>query len=69
MATVNKCDLCGDDAVDTVELKSKNTTPVICDVCDEHYVLFKKVKQMFTNQNQDEELKEKIKKLVLSEVG
>ena len=68
MATVNKCDLCNEEAVDTVELKSKNTTPVTCDVCEEHFVLYKKIKQMFIGQLKDEGLKSEVESVSL-EVG
>ncbi len=50
MAQSNTCDLCGQPAVDTIELKSKTVTNVTKDVCEEHLALFKGVVHLYTNQ-------------------
>jgi hypothetical protein len=55
MATVNNCDLCGTPAIDTIEVKSKNTTPIKVDVCESHLAEYKKTMREFTGQD----LKEK----------
>ncbi len=52
MAQSNTCDLCGQPAVDTIELKSKTVTNVAKDVCEEHLALFKKTVQFFTGQQE-----------------
>lgn len=75
MAKLNSCDLCEQEgkykeAVDTIELKSKNTTPVSMDVCDEHFVLFKQIKHLLTGQSKNEEVEKQVKDVVIpNEVG
>lgn len=50
MATKNTCDLCEQDAVDTIEAKSATTTPIKLDVCLDHLAEFKKIMRVFTGQ-------------------
>ena len=58
MATKQTCDLCANDAIDTIEVKSKNTTTIKIDVCEAHLAEYKKTMREFTGQ----ELKEKTEK-------
>ena len=50
MAAKNVCDLCENNAVDTIEAKSATTTPIKLDVCQEHLAEFKKIMRVFTGQ-------------------
>lgn len=50
MATKQQCDLCDNEAVDTIEMKSKNTTPIKIDVCESHLAEYKKTMREFTGQ-------------------
>jgi hypothetical protein len=43
MATSKTCDICGGEAVSTVEAKSDKTTPIKVDVCQDHLELYKKL--------------------------
>lgn len=47
MATTNTCDLCGEVAVDEVEVKSKTTTPIKLDVCQTHLEEYKRIMRVF----------------------
>ena len=53
MAVTQTCDLCGKPAIDEVEVRSKLTTPVKLDVCEEHLAEFKKLVRVFTGQELD----------------
>lgn len=50
MATTQTCDLCGEAAIDTVEVKSNLTTPVKLDVCEKHLAQWKQMVRFFTGQ-------------------
>ena len=50
MATKNTCDLCDNDATDTIEVKSVTTTPIKLDVCIEHLEEYKRIMRIFTGQ-------------------
>lgn len=50
MATKSTCDLCDNDAVDTVEAKSSTTTPIKLDVCEKHLAEYKRLMRIFTGQ-------------------
>ena len=50
MSTINKCDICEKEAVDTIEAKSGTTTPIRLDVCIDHLAEFKKIMRIFTGQ-------------------
>jgi len=50
MATKNTCDLCEQDAVDTIEVKSVTTTPIKLDVCIDHLAEYKRIMRIFTGQ-------------------
>lgn len=50
MAQKITCDLCDQPAIDTIEVKSKNTTPIKLDVCEEHLAEYKKIMREFTGQ-------------------
>ena len=50
MATKNTCDLCEQDAVDTIEVKSATTTPIKLDVCIDHLAEYKRIMRIFTGQ-------------------
>lgn len=43
MASVKTCDICGGEAVATVEAKSDQTSPIKVDVCQDHLELYKKL--------------------------
>ena len=47
MASSKVCDICGKVAVDTVEMKSSNTTPVQVDVCEECLARYKEMVRKF----------------------
>ena len=53
MATKQTCDLCGEPAIDEVEVKSKTTTTIKLDVCQEHLAEFKKMVRGFTGQEME----------------
>ena len=50
MAEKRTCDLCQQDAVDTIEVKSATTTPIKLDVCIDHLAEYKKIMRVFTGQ-------------------
>jgi hypothetical protein len=50
MAAKNTCDLCDQDAVDTIEVKSVTTTPIKLDVCLDHLAEYKRIMRIFTGQ-------------------
>lgn len=50
MSTINKCDICEKEAVDTIEAKSGTTTTIKLDVCIDHLAEFKKIMRIFTGQ-------------------
>ena len=50
MAVKNTCDLCENDATDTIEVKSVTTTPIKLDVCIEHLAEYKRIMRIFTGQ-------------------
>jgi len=50
MAVKNTCDLCDQDAVDTIEVKSVTTTPIKLDVCLDHLAEYKRIMRIFTGQ-------------------
>lgn len=50
MAEKRTCDLCQQDAVDTIEVKSATTTPIKLDVCIDHLAECKKIMRVFTGQ-------------------
>ena len=50
MSTINKCDICDKEAVDTIEAKSDTTTTIKMDVCIDHLAEFKKIMRIFTGQ-------------------
>lgn len=54
MATKNTCDLCENDAIDTIEVKSNTTTPIKLDVCIEHLAEYKRIMRIFTGQELQE---------------
>ena len=50
MAAKNVCDLCENDAVDTIEVKSVTTTPIKLDLCIDHLAEYKRIMRIFTGQ-------------------
>lgn len=50
MSQKNTCDLCQNDAVDTIEAKSTTTTPIKLDVCIDHLAEYKRIMRIFTGQ-------------------
>lgn len=61
MATTTTCDVvkpngnvCGKPAADAIEVKSKLTTSIKMDVCEEHLADFKKAIRKFTGQDLEE---------------
>ena len=50
MATKSTCDLCDNDAVDTVEAKSSTTTPIKLDVCEKHLAEFKRLMRVYAGR-------------------
>lgn len=58
MATKNTCDLCEQDAVDTIEVKSVTTTPIRLDVCIDHLAEYKRIMRIFTGQELAEVVEE-----------
>ncbi len=58
MASKVTCDLCDNEAVDTIEMKSKNTTPIKIDVCESHLAEYKKIMREYTGQELKEPKKE-----------
>ena len=54
MAVKNTCDLCENDAVDTIEVKSGTTTPIRLDVCIDHLAEYKRIMRVFTGQEVQE---------------
>jgi hypothetical protein len=62
MAKNVTCDLCGEEAIDLVEVKSGKTTPIKLDVCQEHLREFKKLMRHFTKQELTADVEEILKK-------
>lgn len=50
MATKIICDICGEDAVDTIGATSRTTTFTQKDVCQKHLAEFKKTMALFLGQ-------------------
>lgn len=65
MATKTTCDLCGADAVGTIEAKTDKTTALKKDVCEAHLAKYKEIMRVFLKQEfgeiviEDEEVKVK----------
>lgn len=55
MATKKVCDICGADAVATMEFKTNNTTALIKDLCEKHLNRIKKIMNRFVTDGKDEE--------------
>lgn len=54
MATKKICDICGKDAVDTVEVKSVTMTNLTKDLCEVHLSEIKQYHQKFFQINPEE---------------
>ena len=50
MAQTQTCDLCGEPAVDTVEMSSGKTTAVVLDVCEGCLAEWKTLRRNFAKQ-------------------
>ena len=50
MAQKSTCDLCEQEATDTIEVKSRTTTPIKLDVCIDHLAEYKRIMRIFAKQ-------------------